>query len=399
MSDSEYLFSGLKVLDVASWIAAPVAATMLADLGADVIKIEHPELGDGYRNYAELPQTPIADVNYTWTLDARNKRSLSLDLKSDEGMAIFKRMVSECDIYITNQPLPLRRELGTTYDELKPLNNRMIYASLTSYGEQGPDRDLEAFDLVAYWSRSGLMNKMREPGQEPIQAMAGMGDHPSGVALYAGIVTALLKREHTGLGAHVHTSLLANGLWSASCLAQAAMANADFSLMPPQRVTTALYETKDSRWLQFSMIRTVEGFDRLLMALDCLHLLADERFSTLEDRQQNAPELTSILRDVIATRRSDEWFSLFHDNDVPAALVAEFEDLIQDPQVVLNEMAVPPIDDVGMPRVIRDPVNIDGVERVGIKKAPELGEHKEEILREMGYSEPEIRALSERGVI
>jgi crotonobetainyl-CoA:carnitine CoA-transferase CaiB-like acyl-CoA transferase len=397
--NDDLLFEGMKVLDVGSWIAAPTAATMLADLGAAVIKIEQPGVGDAYRNYYQAIVSPESDINYTWALDARNKRSLSLNLKSADGKAILERLIRACDVYITNQPLPMRRALGLTWEDLQPLNERMIYASLTAYGEEGPERDREGFDLVAYWSRSGLMNQMRHKGTQPFQAMAGMGDHPTGVALYASIVTALLKRERTGQGAKVHTSLLANGLWSASCFAQAAWAGADFSTIPGQRITTALYETRDCRWLQFSMVRTEADFDGLLMALGCIDWLVDERFATQEGRLQHAEIFTDMLRAVIRERTADEWLPLLRDNGVPVALVAEFQDLPNDPQVIVNDMAVVPLDDVGMGRVIRDPVNVDGIRRVGVKKAPSLGEHSTEILQELGFSHADIDRLRNDGVV
>src|SRR5262249_42240934 len=152
------IFEGLKVVDVASWIAGPVAATMLADYGADVIKVEMPVVGDGYRALAAMPGMPQSPVNYTWMMDARNKRSLTLNLKAARGREILARLVAECDVYVTNQPMGMRRKLGLTYADLQPLNPRMIYASLTAYGEQGPDCDREGFDLVAYWARTGLMD-------------------------------------------------------------------------------------------------------------------------------------------------------------------------------------------------------------------------------------------------
>ena len=399
MSDA-LLFQGLKVLDVGSWIAAPVAATLLADMGAEVIKIEQPEVGDAYRNYYEAVVSPTSKINYTWALDARNKRSLTLNLKSAEGKAILERMVEACDVYITNQPLPMRRALGLSYEDLQPLNPRMVYASLTAYGEEGPERDREGFDLVAYWSRSGLMNQMRHKGTEPFQAMAGMGDHPTGISLYASIVTALLRRERTGEGGKVHTSLLANGLWSASCFAQAAWAaDADFSTIPGQRLTTALYETRDGRWLQFSMVRTEEAFDALLAALGRMEWLADERFASMETRLEHAEDLTAMLRDVVKTRSAAEWLPVMREHGVPVALVARFQDLPADPQVLANGMAVEPIEDVGMERVIRDPVNVDGVARVGVRKAPALGEHSDDVLSELGYSATDIERLRSQGIV
>ena len=401
MDDDELLFKGLKVLDVGSWIAGPVAATMLADRGAEVLKIEAPVIGDGYRNYALLSFTPNADINYTWAMDARNKRSLALNLKTEEGMQILKRLIAECDVYVTNQPLPLRRQLKLGYDDIKGLNDRMIYASLTPYGEQGPDADNEAFDLVAYWSRSGLMDKVRPPGSEPVQALAGMGDHPTAVALYASIVTGLLRRERSGKGSMVHTSLLANGVWSASCLAQARFANADFSSMPSsQRLTSALYRTKDDRWIQLSMVRTAEAIDRLLVAMDAVELLVDERFATLELRVANSEAFTQELRDIFATRTSAEWLQILKvENELPIERVAQFDDLIDDPHLKLNGMVSSPVDDVGIDYIINDPVNTGGVARVGAKKAPGIGEHSDEVLAELGFSIADIQSLRDKGVV
>ena len=216
MSDQDYLFSELKVLDVGTWIAGPVAGTILADFGAQVIKVEMPGVGDAYRGLSALPAFPNADENYMWQMDARNKRSLTLNLKTSEGLEILQQLIRDCDVYITNQPLPMRRALGLNYEDILPLNERMIYSSLTAYGEKGPEKYRKAFDQLAYWARSGLMELMRQPGAMPTQGIPGMGDHPTAVSIYAGIVTALLHRERTGEGSMVSTSLLANGLWSAA---------------------------------------------------------------------------------------------------------------------------------------------------------------------------------------
>ena len=396
----ELIFDGLKILDVSSWIAAPTCAAMFADLGASVIKIEPPEAGDAYRGYFQMPPSPNSEVNYTWALDNKNKRSLTLNLKTEEGLALLHQLVADCDVYITNMPLPLRRETGLMYEDLAPLNKRMIYASLTAYGEEGPERDKEGFDLVAYWSRSGLMNQMRHKGIEPFQAMAGMGDHPTGVALYGSIVTALLRRERTGQGGKAHTSLLANGLWSASCFAQAAWAeDADWSQIPGQRLQTALYQAADGRWIQFSMIRTVELFDRVVLVLGHPEWLVDERFNTPEARIENHETLTKMMREIISTRTSNEWMNDFEAEGLPVALVAEFGDLPTDPQVLINKMVTDPAEDIGMPKMIRDPINVDGLGRVGALNPPGHGEHADEILREMGLNDGQISELRERGIV
>ncbi|MEZ5597275.1 MAG: CoA transferase [Pseudomonadales bacterium] len=402
MNDDDLLFSGLKVLDVGTWIAAPVATTMLADYGANVIKIEQPGVGDGYRQYALVPGTPKCEVNYCWVMDARNKRSLNLDLKSEDGMAILHQLIDDCDIYVTNQPLALRRRLGLMYEDIAARNPRAIYASLTAYGEKGPERDREGFDLVAWWSRSGLMDQLREPGAGPTPALPGQGDHPTAVAMYASIVTALLRRQRTGKGSLVHTSLLANGLWSNACLAQAQLLGADFT--PWKHPVRAgfqrhMYECADGRHLQFSMVRTVEDFDACLVVLEAVELLADERFGTPEDRFANGVAFIEALIPYVRRRTASEWMSLFREAELPVALVAKLEDLATDPQILANAMVLTPPPEFGQGPIVDHPVNVEGLRRVDLSPAPTPGQHSREVLREMGYDDERIDALARHGVI
>ncbi len=396
------IFQGLKVLDVGTWIAAPVAATMLADYGAEVIKVERPERGDDYRRFASFSITPDAEVNYAWLLDAHNKRSLSLNLKSAEGRRILLELAAEADVYITNQPPALRGELGLTYDDLKARNSRLIYASLTGYGESGPERDREAFDLVAYWSRSGLMDLVRAPGADPAQCLPGMGDHPTAVALYAGIVTALLDRERTGQGRMVHTSLLANGAWAASCIAQARFCGAETAgYQDAHRCfwNRPLYRAADGRWLQFTMVRTDDEFRRVLRGLAAEDWSDDARFATSEVRITHGEALIERLRARIAAEPSGHWMARFAETGAPVALVGQVDDLADDPQVAGSGLLSPPSDAAGGARFIRPPVNVEGLDPVPIGNAPELGEHSAEVLAELGYDETDIARLAAQGVI
>ena len=223
----QYLFEGLKVIDAATVIAGPAAAMMMADFGADVIKIEEPRRGDMLRWLSNMPDTDPGGENYMWQMDGRNKRSIALDLKDPRGLKVLQDLIAQCDVFITNMPYPSRESFKLCYDDVKHLNPTLIYASLTAYGEIGEEKDRKGFDQLAYWARSGLMDLMREPGTRPTQGLPGMGDHPTAVSIYAGIVTALLKRERTGEGSFVQTSLLANGLWSISATAQGVMAGGD----------------------------------------------------------------------------------------------------------------------------------------------------------------------------
>lgn len=399
-----HVFAGLKVIDASAVIAGPAAAMMLADFGADVIKIETPGAGDMLRILSNIPTTPPdAPSNYLWQMDGRNKRSLTLNLKMPDAMAVLHRLVADCDVFITNHPHSVRRSLGLNDDDLRPLNPRMIYASLTAYGERGPERERKGFDQLAYWARSGLMDLMREPGTQPTQGLPGMGDHPTAVALYAAIVTALLQREKTGAGAVVETSLLANGLWSASCIAQGAMAGGD---MPKYRDTNLIqlpmmrvYQASDGRWLQFNMVRTEELLSLMFAGLDALHLLEDQRFDGPERMHANRGILGDMIQEIIAGKTSDEWLAMFEALEVPVNRVALVEEAQHDPQVLENRMAVPADDSVGMPLLINHPIKVSNAPQVTPTPAPELGEHSEEILRELGYGAEEIAALRDTGAI
>ena len=403
---SEYLFSGLKVLDVATVIAAPAAAMMLADFGADVIKVEQPGDGDMLRMLSGIPTTPDAPSNYLWQMDGRNKRGLTLDLKSDAGQEILRRLVAQCDVYITNQPASVRESLQLTYEDLGPLNPRMIYASLTAYGERGPEADRKGFDQLAYWARSGLMDLMREPGTRPAQGLPGMGDHPTAMAIYAGIVTALLQRERTGKGGLVQTSLLANGLWSASCIAQGALAGGDMQkYREDNRAPGALfraYQASDGRWLQFNMVRNEDLLALMLAAMEALDLLQDPRFETPELMWRNREELGHRLQEIVGERSSDDWLQRFADFSVPVNRVGIVEELVDDPQVVQNRLAVPPESesaDIDVPMIVNHPVQISSVAQVGPRRAPDLGEHSADILAELGYDADAIERLRDQGVI
>ena len=397
-----HIFDGLKVVDAAYVIAAPAAAMMLGDFGADVVKIEQPGRGDMLRILSG--DAPDAASNWFWQMDGRNKRSLTLDLKTERGMEVMRRLVAECDVYITNQPYDARDRMGLTYEDLKALNPRLIYASLTAYGEEGPERNRKSFDQLAYWARSGLMDLMREPGTTPTQGLAGMGDHPTGVAIYAGIVTALLHRERTGEGGMVHTSLLANGLWSVSGVAGNVLAGRDMAAFRDHRDTPSpmmrVYQASDGRWLQFNMVRNDELLNLLFTGLGIVHLLADERFAQREAMWRNRAAIGEEIAAAVAKRPSTEWLALFDELDVPVNRIAVVEEMAEDEQVLKNGMALAPDDPgINVPMLVTHPVNVTSAPPVGPKRAPDLGEHTEEILKELGYDDAAIRSMQQDGVV
>jgi crotonobetainyl-CoA:carnitine CoA-transferase CaiB-like acyl-CoA transferase len=404
VSEEPLLFEGLKVVDCGTWIAGPVAGTILADFGASVVKVEIPGAGDPYRALSNGPLSPASPWNYMWMCDGRNKRSITLNLATDEGRDVLMRLVRECDVFITNQPFPTRRKLRLNYEDLAPENARMIYASLTAYGETGPDAEAEGFDHSAWWARSGLMDRVRFPGATPGNSVPGMGDHPTAVALYAAIVTALLRRERTGKGGKVHTSLLANGVWSNACLAQAAIAGAEFPVRevppPPTRFPSrVIYQAGDGRFFNFFMVRTHEDFDAVLIAAGREDLVTDARFCDPESRFEHGLELVEILRETFASKPREHWRRAFREHGIPVTMVAEVEDLRDDPQLIANNIVVPPTDErVPLEGIVNHPLNIDGLPRAGARHAPLTGEDTAEVLAELGFDAAAIADYAARGI-
>jgi crotonobetainyl-CoA:carnitine CoA-transferase CaiB-like acyl-CoA transferase len=204
------LLDGIRVVEAASMVLVPSAASMLADFGADVIKIEPPQ-GDENRRLHELTSMPDSEIPYSFLMDNRTKRGIALDLKQPDGLAVLHRLVDRADVFLTNFRAPALERLGLRWEDLAPRNTRLLYASATGFGEAGPDALRPAYDTVVYWSRSGLESSVLTPDGRLGPIPAGSGDHPSAVALFGAIVLALYARERTGRGLKVSTSLLAGG--------------------------------------------------------------------------------------------------------------------------------------------------------------------------------------------
>src|SRR6266853_1474722 len=297
---TENIFSGLKVVDLASFIAGPAPAVILSDYGADIIKVE-PPTGDTWRIGYKLPPQPRSHDNYPWHLNNRNKRGLSLDLKSPHAGEILERLVKWADVLIVNTPHAARKKLKLEYEDVAQWNPRLVYADLTGYGEKGPDASLPGFDITAYWARSGLLSLTRDAGAPPTLPPSGSGDHATAVTLYSAIVTALYRRERTGKGSHVTTSLLAEGIWAASVSIQGALSGAKFHGLHdrknPANAALNVYRAADGTW--FLLIVTPDKVQAVAKAIGRADLLTDPQFSPA-NLVANMPQLTASLDEVFA---------------------------------------------------------------------------------------------------
>ena len=283
---------GLRVLDLASFIAGPVATTVMGDYGAEVIKIEPPGDGDPQRKLGQAHSVPQHPVNFCWHMTNRNKRAIVLDLKQPDGRSAFERLLKTADVMVVNFPLKVRTRLRMRYDDVAPINPRLIYASMTGYGETGPDAEQPGFDSTAFFARSGLLDALTHEGGPPAFSLPAQGDQMAGMNLFAAIAMALLHRERTGQGSEVSTSLHAGGLWSNAILAQGALLGAYVAPRPPRtKPRSALanqYRTSDGRWIQLTIVREDKLWPELCQALERTDLLEDPRFQTTDSRRAHA---------------------------------------------------------------------------------------------------------------
>jgi crotonobetainyl-CoA:carnitine CoA-transferase CaiB-like acyl-CoA transferase len=398
---TENIFSGLRVVDLASFIAAPSAAVILSDFGADVIKVE-PPTGDFWRHANKLPPQPQAEDAYQWHLANRNKRGMTLDLKSPSARQVLERLVKWADVLIVNTPHLARKRLKLEYDDVVQWNPRLIYADVSGFGDKGPDAELPGFDITSYWARSGLLSMTRDAGAAPTWPVVGSGDNATAVGLYSAIVTALYRRERTGKGAHVTTSLLAEGVWSASVSIQGALCGAKFfglhDRKHPANAAMNVYRAADDTW--FVLVVTPDKLAAVARAIGRTDLLTDPRFCTPVQLMANMPQLIEILDEIFGEQPMVHWYEVLNGVHVTFGAVRGPQEVINDPQLRANEMVVP-LEGAGgkLTSTISSPIQVHGVPKVPARRAPDIGEHNEEVLRQLGLDATEIDGLRASGAI
>lgn len=405
MQDGDLPLAGLRVIDCGTWVAAPAAATVLGDFGADVIKIEAPPGGDTFRWCSQfVPGFPQAKENYAWQLTGRNKRSLLLDLKNPGGYAVFKRLLKKADVFVTNFQPAVLEKLRLCWEDLQPINPRLVYGQLSGYGERGADANIAGFDRSAWWARSGMMDRMRIDGHPPAGGIIGWGDHASAMTLYGAVMTALYLRERTGRGGKVSTSLLANGMWANGIPLQARLSGAEVALETARdAMDNALaipYETADGHWFYPWLFDEETGWRAFVLALGLDEVVADPRFANRDGRKRDAPALVARIERRVREHDWTHWSRVMAEARIALMSVAQLDEVLADPQAEENEMLVPLAAQDGIAtRTVSSPLSINGCRKREAGAAPALGEHSDEILAEIGYEPEEIASLRAASVL
>lgn len=404
MARSEYILNDIRVVEVASMVLAPAAAGILADFGADVIKVEVPGGGDIHRLGHQLPGMPLSEIPYAFQVENRNKRSIVLDLKSDQGRKVLQELVQGADVFITNYRLSALKKLLITYDDFKSINPRLIYASASGYGETGPEAANPGYDAVSYWARSGIEGQIFPVDGWPGPFPYGSGDRPSAMNLLAAILLALYDRERTGKGTRVSTSLLASGAWANATLIQAQLCGARFHEKVPREksfnFTYLNYMPKDGKPFKLNIHDYRKGWAPFCRAVGRPDLIEDARFATIEVRVNHMSELIAIFDRAIGEHDLAYWIDALTEHDIPFAPIQTYEDIDNDRQMAATDVFVE-VDHphFGKFRTVDSPLKIEGAGKIPAGAAPDFGQHTKQILTQMGYSEAGIKKLAEAGVV
>lgn len=398
----------VRVVEIANWVAGPTAGAVLADLGADVVKVE-PLGGDGMRGKLRQPTRrggapqALVDLDVPFQLENRGKRSIAVDLAEPRGAAVVRRLALAADVVVTNL-LPRRLErFGLGPDQLRAEAPRLVYALLTGHGTAGPEADRTGFDATTFFGRGAIMSLVGEPDAPPPAFRYGQGDHPTGWALVAGILAALRVRDRTGEGQVVETSLLRAAAWTIGCDVAVALVDRaqprKRSRSEPISPINTRYRCRDGAWLTLSA-QDQGIWGSFCRAIGAPELAEDERYATVTDRFRCGPELVAALDAVFATRTAAEWAGPLDACGMVWAAVATLPDLVDDPQArangVFTAVAHPA---VGTFETLAAPFTLSGTPPRVTSPAPAVGEHTREVFLALGLSDDELDGLLADGVV
>lgn len=394
---------GIKVVEVSTWVAAPICGVLLAEFGADVIRIE-PLQGDPVRGLIPRGSTSSPVFNYWWEMWNRSKRGMALDIGTPEGRDVVYRLAARSDVFLTNLRPGVLRRAEVEYEKIRALNARIIYAHITGYGPRGPETERPSFDALAFWTRAGFPSVLGEPDSPPVALEGAMGDHPTGGLALAGILLALYARERTGEGQKVDVSLLGTGCWVNGVDLQWALAfERDHDRVSRKSTPNPLsnsYQAGCGRWLRFCMMDSDRYWATFCKALGRPELEHDPRFKSYAERWGNCEELIAIIEQTIASRTLEEWTPIFDACKLPWDPVKTMTEVARDPCVLENGYVAEYGHFSG--RTVRAPaapVQLSETPAVVRHGAPEHGQHNEEVLLELGFDWNDIARLKERRAI
>jgi cinnamoyl-CoA:phenyllactate CoA-transferase len=399
---------GIKVVELATFIAVPACGRYLADLGASVIKVEPPS-GDPVRYLAfnegrVVDGKPTGDMeNTTFDLENAGKECISLDAKTKEGREAMEKLIAGTDVFITNVRNKALAKLGLDYESLKVKYPKLVYGLVTGFGELGPDKDLPGFDITSYFARGGILGAMFDKDHVPLYIVQGFGDHQVGMNLGGGIVAALYRAKETGKGDKVSVSLLQTAIWDISIMLQASQYGQASTRFPISRKELSnplqvAHKTKDNRWIQIAIPAYDANYDKFVKAIGREDLAGDPRYFPQSNLVKNFHEFYDLLASLVAERTLDEWTKVFTESDLPFAVAQTWDELLVDEQAWANDYFHKMHYPTGADRtLVRPPVTFADTPLPEYKRGPYLGEQTEAILKRLGYSEAQIKAMMEAG--
>jgi len=392
-----------RVVELGFWVAGPSAAGVLADWGAEVVKIE-PPTGDPFRGVMLTPSGDQAPCNPPFELDNRGKRSIALDLAKPAGRRIALELVARADVFVTNLRAPALERLGLDYATLAARHPRLVYAHVTGYGTSGPDRDRAAYDIGAFWARAGIAAALTPPGADPPYQRGALGDHVAGISAAGGIAAALLARQRTGAGQLVSTSLLRAGVfvlgWDTNTTLRLGVPVRPITRTATPNPLISCYPDRDGRWFWLLGLQGDRHWPDLVRAVERPAWLADPRFATMAGRWKHCAELVRELDAIFTTRPLAEWGPILDRAGMWWAPVQTTEEVVADPQAIAAGAFVDvPVAEGGSARMVASPVDFSATPWAPQGAAPEVGQHTEEILLELGYGWEAIGELKSGGAI
>jgi L-carnitine dehydratase/bile acid-inducible protein F len=394
---------GVRVVELANFIAAATAGRFMADLGADVIKIEAPK-GDPLRYTAPSEGRPLSqEENTTWDLENGNKRCLSINIKDEKGKEAFFKLLETADVLITNWRVQALERAGLDYDSLKVRYPKLVYALCTGYGEYGPDKDLPGFDFTAFFARGGYLDSLRQKGTVPMNVVPGLGDHNVGMNLAAGILAALFQAKVKGVGEKVESSLFESAIFNMGMMIQASnyegiAQNYPIDVRESANPFNAAWRTKDDRFIQTCMPDYNTYYEKFMIALGREDLVGSTEYFPVLNMQEKklGTKVYDIVMEAMGKKTVAEWNEILIKADIPFSLAKNWSEIRNDEQAIANECFYDMNYDTGNTRrLVRLPVKFKEMGVPDYKRGPKIGEHGREVLEELGYSKEEIDNMLE----